>query len=62
MNEFENDGLFKRIDIGIRRGAAKALAEHKRSGRCIVIWENGRVVKIPPEEIQVPEEYIEKDK
>jgi len=46
--------ILKRIDIGVRRGVAKALAEHKRLGQSIVVSQNGKVVTIPPEEIQVP--------
>ena len=42
------------MDVGIRR----ALREHKRAGNPIVTWdyEHDRVVFIPPEEIDVPDE------
>jgi hypothetical protein len=53
----KSDDLFDRIDYGVRRGAARALAEHKRAGRSIVIWRDGKVVKIPPEEIEIPAEF-----
>jgi hypothetical protein len=53
-----DDDLHLRIGYGIRRGAARALAEHKKNGRSIVIWRDGRVVRIPPEEIQVNEAYL----
>ena len=44
----------KNIDIGVRRGAANALAEHKKEGVPIAIMENGKVVIIQPEDIVVP--------
>lgn len=58
MSEHDEKDLFARIDLGIRRGVAQALAEHKQSGQSISVWENGRVVEIPPEKIQVPEKYL----
>jgi hypothetical protein len=33
-----------------------ALRAHKRAGRPIVVWRDGRVVEIPPEEIVIDEE------
>ncbi len=58
MNKTEQDGdiLSKKIDLGVRRGAARALAEHKKAGRPIYVWRDGRVVKIPPEDIVVPDD------
>jgi len=44
----------QRIDRGVKRAVAKALEEHKRAGRSIVVWKEGKVVSIPPEEITVP--------
>jgi len=54
MKKTEID-ILQRFDIGIRRGVAKALAEHKRLRQPIFIWENGKVVKVPPEKIIIPE-------
>jgi imidazolonepropionase-like amidohydrolase len=55
--KINSDKLFKTIDYGVRLGAARALAEHKRDGRPIVISRNGKIVHIPPEEIEIPEEF-----
>jgi hypothetical protein len=33
-----------------------ALREHKRAGHSVVVWEDGRIVVVPPEEIVVPDE------
>ena len=46
--------ILKRFDIGVRRGVSKALSEHKRLGQPIVVWRDGKVVKIAPEEIKIP--------
>lgn len=46
--------ILERVDLGVRRGVAKALAEHKKAGRSIFVSRNGKVVEIPPEQIQVP--------
>jgi|GEM_PF-1348243 len=49
--------LLERIDYGVRRGAAYALAQHKKAGKSVVISRNGKIVHIPPEEIEIPEEF-----
>ena len=49
--------LSEKIDFGIRLGAARAKAEHKRAGKSIVVWQNGEIIKIPPEAIEIPEEF-----
>jgi len=38
------------------RGVREALIEHKRAGNPIVVWRDGRVLEVPPEEIVIPEE------
>jgi hypothetical protein len=53
MNDRE---IGERIDQGIREGVAKALMEHKKAGRAIAVWKNGRVIRIPPDQIRVEEE------
>lgn len=53
MNDRE---IGERIDQGIREGVAKALMEHKKAGRAIAVWKNGRVIQIPPDQIHVEEE------
>ncbi len=46
-------------DVKLQAGAEKALKEavrgviedHKRSGRPVVIWRNGKVVKVPADQL-----------
>lgn len=49
--------LFDKIDFGVRRGAAHALIEHKKAGKSIAVSRNGKIIKIPPEKIVIPEEF-----
>jgi hypothetical protein len=43
-----------RAEMALKEAVADAIAEHKRMGRPIAIWRDGKVVKIPPDEIVVP--------
>lgn len=61
MNERDENDIFARIDFGIKRGVARAIAEHKQLGQSISVWQDGRIVKIPPEKIQIPEKYMSED-
>ena len=36
--------ILDKIDYGVRLGAARAIAEHKKAGRSIVVWKNGKIV------------------
>ena len=47
MTKEKNRELLKRIDKGIKRGVTRALEEHKRAGQSIVIWQDGKIVKVP---------------
>lgn len=49
----DHDDILKKMQLGVRRGVAKALAEHKAAGRSIAVWENEKIVHIPPEKIEV---------
>lgn len=40
----------------MQEAVRKALLVHKRLGNPIAVWRDGRVVLVPPEEIDVPEE------
>ena len=49
IHELFLDG--KEIDEALRRGVGEAILRHKKLGNSIVIWRDGRVVELPPEEI-----------
>jgi hypothetical protein len=48
------------LDRAMRRAFRAVCFEHKALGFPLVVYENGRTVEIPPEEIVVPDEdYVE---
>ena len=47
------------IDRGMHEGVQRALAEHKRAGRSIVIERDGEIVEIPAEDIVVDPEFAD---
>jgi hypothetical protein len=55
----------KNIPIGIRaekalrKAVADAIENHKRSGNSIVIWRDGKVVKIHAEQIEIRDDQAE---
>jgi hypothetical protein len=54
-----------RAEEALKKAVAKAIADHKRTGDPIVIWRDGKVVKIPAEQIEIREpdaEYQTLDK
>ncbi|MBM3326221.1 MAG: hypothetical protein FJY65_04455 [Calditrichaeota bacterium] len=44
------------VERHFQTGVARAIAEHKRAGRSIAIWKDGRVVIVPPDEIKEPKQ------
>lgn len=45
----------REIDAALAQAVREAILEHKRAGNPIAVWQDGRVVWIPPEEIVVDE-------
>lgn len=43
--------LQDKAEIAIKIAVRKAIAEHKKNGRPIAVWENGRAVNIPASKI-----------
>jgi hypothetical protein len=43
--------LRQKIDAGVKSAVATALEEHRRAGRPIVVWKQGKVVTVRPDEI-----------
>jgi hypothetical protein len=52
--ELKDVPLDVRAEMALKEAVAEAIAEHKRMGRSIAVWQDGKVVTIPPEEIVVP--------
>lgn len=47
---FENDN---KVDYLAKVAVRDALREHKRLGQSVVVWQNGKVVWVAPEDIPV---------
>jgi hypothetical protein len=53
--------LAVRAEKAFKEAVANAITEHKRAGVPITIWQDGKVVQIPPDQIEVHEEQTEYD-
>ena len=42
------------VDGAMKKGVREALRRHKLRGESIAVWRDGKVVIVPPEEIEVP--------
>jgi len=42
------------IDRAMREGLRETMLRHKRLGQPIIVWRNGQVVEVAPEDIDVP--------
>ena len=50
------DGAFpeaRRLEAAMQRAVREALWEHKQLGHHIIIWKDGKIVRLPPEQIRV---------
>lgn len=54
ISQLFEDGV--EIDRALRRAVRDALRDHKAAGNPVAVWQGGRVVWIPPEELQIPPE------
>ena len=46
--------MAERIEAGLKAAAAKALDEHRRAGRLVPVWQDGKVIEVVPPS---PEEF-----
>ena len=51
LQELFEDG--KRLDYLAKEAVRDALREHKRLGQSVVVWRDGKVVTVAPEDIPV---------
>lgn len=52
----ERLALARKIEAAVQAAVRDALLEHKRAGRAIVCWRDGRVEWVPPEKIPVTDD------
>ena len=48
-----------RAEEALKKAVARTIADHKRTGDPIVIWRDGKVVKIPADQVEVREPETE---
>ncbi len=51
--------LAYKAEEALRKAVAEAIAEHRRNGVPIAIWRNGKVVRIPADQIEVRKPQVE---
>jgi hypothetical protein len=51
--------LAYKAEEALRKAVAEAIAEHRRNGVPIAIWRDGKVVRIPADQIEVREPQFE---
>lgn len=51
MINIESEELDRKIAAGIKQAISEALEEHRRMGRSVVVWKNGKVITISLSEI-----------
>ena len=49
MNVEKRKELRQKITAGVKAAVSSALEEHRRAGRLVAVWQNGRVRIVPPE-------------
>ena len=47
-----------RAEEALKEAVAEAIADHKRTGDPIVIWKDGKVVRVPADQIVVKEPEV----
>jgi hypothetical protein len=47
------DAKEREIEAAMQRAVQQALWEHKQLGHHIIVWRDGKVVRLPPDEIHV---------
>ena len=58
-NQSSADLLTYQAEKAFREAVAEAIAEHRRNGVPIAILRNGKVIRIPADQIEVREAHVE---
>lgn len=45
-----SDDLFEKVGAALRLAVADAIEDHRRSGHPLAVWQDGRVVLLPPDQ------------
>ena len=45
----------KAVEVALHNAYRKAVIQHKQGGVPMVFWENGKVIHVQPDDLEVPE-------
>ncbi len=51
--------LEKLAELALKKAVAKTIEDHRRTGDPIVIWRDGKVVKVHPDQLEINEPEAE---
>lgn len=51
-----SSGFSEKVGAALRLAAADAIEAHRRSGHPLAVWQDGRVVMLPPDQVTIPKE------
>lgn len=55
-NNHKNMSLGDMADEALRKAVARVVEEHRRSGEPLAVWRDGKVVRVPADQLQGYEE------
>lgn len=55
-----SDLFHARLKNSVPKAVADALQKHKQNGKPVVVWRDGHIVEIPPEQIGMHQKPFEK--
>jgi len=59
MNNNADIELVAKAKKAMKEAVSRVIEDHKRTGDPIVIWQDGKVVKVPPDQLSVKESQAE---
>ena len=49
----------KMAEKALQEAVAEVIADHKRTGEPLIVWRDGKVAHVPPEQIEIRETNLE---
>lgn len=54
LRNHDDDSLLEKANAAFRQAAAKVIQKAKQTGTSIILWENGKLKRIRPEDFELP--------
>jgi hypothetical protein len=61
MNHISKDEVIRRIDLAFWRVQAAAIKKARETGTKLVIWRDGKIIHVDPDELENPKEVAAED-